>query len=334
MRLLVFHGRLTYRLRSILLFLLTAISVTVRRWRRGPRLSTWTWMFETATTFLQRQERVAFDLPTLADQREYTDALVFRSPAYSRVRIEAIQEAAVKGRWFVPQTVLSQQTILYFHGGGYAFSALAHDDLIAQVALAAQARTCALDYRLAPECPFPAQLEDALVAYQWLLNMGVPHERLVLAGDSAGGNLVLALLLALRDAQQPLPALAICLCPWTDMDNSSESLSSNEPYDWIERRMVIQWGQWFCKGADLHNPLISPVHADLRELPPMYIQAGDAELLIDMIRAFAQKAQEQGAAVSLEVWEQMNHDFQSYGSALRQSREALQRIGEMIQQVK
>ncbi|HLG79362.1 MAG TPA: alpha/beta hydrolase, partial [Ktedonobacteraceae bacterium] len=258
------HGRVTYRLRSMLLLLWASIVVTVRRLYAGPRLSGWSWGVETVTAFLRLQERVAFGLPTIAEQREYTDALVFRSPALAHVRIEVLTTTPVKGRWFVPDTAPGENVVLYLHGGGYAFSARTHDNLIALVAIAAQARTFALDYRLTPEYPFPAQLEDAQAAYQWLLSIGIAPRRMVVVGDSAGGNLALALLLALREVQQPLPALAICLCPWVDMDSSYQSLSSNEPYDWIERRMVLQWVRWFCQGADPQNPLVSPIHADLR----------------------------------------------------------------------
>ncbi len=326
------HGRLSYRLRSVLLLLWASALVTLSRLRHGPRLSGWTWGFETATMFLRLQERIAFGLSTIAEQREYTDALVFRSPALTGMQIEAVKTPSVKGRWFVPRTAAGEAVILYLHGGGYAFSARAHDNLIALVALAARARTFALDYRLTPEHPFPAQLEDAQAAYHWLISRGIAPHHIVVAGDSAGGNLVLALLLALRDAQQPLPALAVCLCPWTDMESSYKSLKENEPYDWIEQRMVVQWAQWFCQGTDAQNPLVSPMHADFRGLPPIYIQAGDVELLIDMILAFAHEAKAQGACVTLEVWKQMNHDFQAYGTILPESREALQRIGEVIQQ--
>src|SRR2546422_4871474 len=155
------HGRLTYRLHSFLLLLWASILVTMRRLRHGPRLSEWTWGFETTTNFLQLQERVAFDLPTIVDQREYTDALVFRSPALEHIQIKAVEATSVKGRWFVPRTAPGEYVVLYFHGGGYAFSARAHDNLIALVALAAQARTFALDYGLTPEHPFPAPLEHA-----------------------------------------------------------------------------------------------------------------------------------------------------------------------------
>ena len=325
------HGRLTYRLRGLLVLLWVSLRVTVSRLLHGSKLSEWTWVIETTTTYLRLQERIAFGLPTIAQQREYMDALVVYSSELAHMQIEVVEVDGMKGRWFVPRAAASAPVILYLHGGGYAFSIRAHDNLIAFVALAAQARIFALDYRLAPEHPFPAQLEDAQTAYHWLLSSGIDREQIVIAGDSAGGNLALTLLLALHDAQQPLPKLAICLSPWTDMDSSYRSLKENEPYDWIERRMVVRWAEWFCRGTDPQNPLVSPVHADLRGLPPIYIQAGDAELLIDMIRVFVDKAKAQGASVTLEVWKQMNHVFQAYGPIMQQSKEALQRIGEVIQ---
>jgi epsilon-lactone hydrolase len=326
------HGRLTFRFRSLLLVLWVSLVVTVSRLLHGPRLSGWPWVVETNTTFLRLQERFAFGLPTIAQQREYMDALVAYSCELRHMQLEVVEADGVKGRWFVPRRTLGASVVLYLHGGGYAFSIRAHDNLMAFIALAAQARTFALDYRLAPEYPFPAQLQDAQAAYHWLLSRGIAPEHIVLAGDSAGGNLALTLLLALREAQQPLPRLAVCLCPWTDLESSSRSLKENEPYDWMEQRMVVRWAQWFCQGADPENPLVSPVHADLRGLPPIYIQAGDAELLIDMIRAFADKAKAQGARVSLEVWNHMNHVFQAYGPLTQQSQEALQRIRKVIQQ--
>ncbi len=328
-----FHERSTYRFRNMLLLFRVCFLVIVSRLRRGPRLSEWTWVFELATAFLKRQERIAFSLPRITEQREFMDAIVVRSTELVHMQIEPVKIGTVMGRWFVPQTAPAECMVLYLHGGGYAFSVRAHDNLIAFVALAARARTFALDYRLSPEHPFPAQLEDAQAAYQWILSSGIPSNRIVIAGDSAGGNLALVLLLALRDAQQPLPALAVCLAPWTDMDCSYTSMKENEPYDWIEQRMVVRWARWLCQGTDFKNPLVSPVRGDFSGLPPIYIQAGDAEILIDMIREFASKAREQGAQITLEEWKQMNHVFQAYGTFTPQSKEALKRIGEVIQQV-
>ncbi len=198
------------------------------------------------------------------------------------------------------------------------------------MAQAARSDTFALDYRLIPEHPFPAQLEDALAAYRWLLATGVRPEHLVVGGDSAGGNLTLALLLSLREAGLPLPALAICIAPWTDVANSGDSMTANEPYDWVGKRMPVQWAEWLCGGADRRNPILSPILAELRGLPPIYIQAGSAEILYDMIRAFAERGQAQQCNVMLDVWQNMNHDFQAFGDLMPESREALRRIGEVI----
>ncbi len=306
-----FHGRLSYRIRNVLLLLWVCLLVMISRLRRGPRLSEWSLVFELTTNMLKRQERIAFGLPTIAKQREFMDTIVSHSKELTHMQIEPIKEDRVRGRWFVPHAASSDYVMLYLHGGGYAFSIRAHDNLIAFVSLAAQARTFALDYRLSPEHPFPAQLEDAQAAYQWMLNSGIASDRIVIAGDSAGGNLALALLLALRDAQQPLPSLAVCLAPWTDMNSSYPSMKENEDSDWIEKRMAVRWARWLCQGTDFENPLVSPVHGDFRGLPPIYIQAGGAEILIDMIRELVRKAQEQGAQITLEEWKQMNHVFQA-----------------------
>ena len=327
---IAFLKRPFYMGRSALVLLGETIRVSWQRVRRGPRLSDWSWMFEVMTCFLRQQERIAFAMPAMAEKRLYTDALVFPSPALRQVQRASITDETVQGCWFTPRLDLQERTVLYLHGGGYAFYSRLHENLIALVALAARARTFALDYRLTPEHAFPAQLEDALVAYRWLLKLGQDPGRLIVMGDSAGGNLVLALLQALRDAHEPLPALGVCISPWTDVESAYESMRTNEAYDWVNRQEVAQFRTWFVGENSSTNPLVSPIHADLRGLPPLYIQAGDAEILIDMIRAFARIAHEQGAKVELEVWEQMNHDFQAYGTAMPQSAQALSRLGQVI----
>ena len=323
-------GKWHYQLRSILALYWSSLYVSVRRLLRGPRLPDWSWNFEAATHFMKTQTLAAFEMLNPADGREYEDALVFNSAAVSQVGIEPVN-TPVKGHWYQPKSETRDATVLYLHGGGYAYYSKSHQNLIALVTLAAKSRTFALDYRLIPEHPFPAQLDDACAAYLWLLEQGVTPGRLVVIGDSASGNLTLALLLALRNSQRPLPKLAICLAPWTDVENSGDSMIKNEPYDWIEKRMAVKWAEWLCRGADPRNPIISPIHADLHGLPPIYIQAGSAEILHDMICTFADKAQEQGGMVMLEVWNNMNHDFQAFGEATPESQEALRRIGQMVE---
>ena len=322
-------GRMQYRVRSVLALYWSSIYVSFRRLLRGPRLPGWSWMFEAATHFLRSQTISGFNMSSQADAREYEDSLVFHSPALEQVSIEAVA-TPVKGHWYLPKNGARDVTLLYLHGGGYAYYASAHQNLIALVTLAAGARTFALDYRLIPEHPFPAQLDDALAAYRWLLDSGISPERLVIAGDSAGGHLTLSLLLALRDQKLKLPALAVCIAPWTDTGNAGASMTKNAPYDWVEKRMATQWSEWLCHGMDPNDPKISPTRADLSGLPPIYIQAGAAEILHDMIREFADKAAAQGANVTLEVWPNMNHDFQAFGDTIPESREALGRIGAVI----
>jgi acetyl esterase/lipase len=153
----------------------------------------------------------------------------------------------------------------------------------------------------------------------------------VVAGDSAGANLTLALLLSLRDAGEPLPALAVALSPATDFTTGPETLSADQDADWITQEMALRWADWFCAPEERRNPLVSPVYADLRGLPPMYLQAGGAEILYASIRRFADAARRQGAEIVLDTWPEMNHDFQAFGDDVPQSAEAIRRIGGVIQ---
>jgi acetyl esterase/lipase len=323
------RGKWKYRLRSLFALYWSLFYVSVRRLLRGPLLPGWSWSFEASIHFIKIQTITAFDMANHTEGREYENSLVFKSPAKARMEIESIN-SPVKGHWYHPKSETKDITVLYLHGGGYAYYSKSHENLIVLVTLAAKSQTFALDYRLIPEHPFPAQLEDALAAYQWLLETGIKPERLVVIGDSAGGNLTLALLLTLRDSKLPLPAMGICIAPWTDVGNPGNSLKGNEPYDWVEKRMTIKWAEWLCRDTDPRNPIVSPMNADLRGLPPIYVQAGDAEILYDMIQTFYEKAQAQGANVKLDVWRHMNHDFQAFGDIIPESREALNRVGQVI----
>ncbi len=324
------NGKLTHRLQSLFNLYWSLLYVSVHRILRGPLLPNWNWAFETITHFVRMQTITAFDNPDAEEGRRYEDALVLHSAAVEKVNINPVDEP-VKGHWYLPKAGVQDTTVLYLHGGGYAYYSKSHRNLIALVTLAAKSRVFVPDYRLIPEHPFPAQLDDARAAYQWLLHSGIDPRQLVVIGDSAGGNLTLALLLSLRDAKQPLPALAICISPWTDVGNSGDSMIKNEPYDWVEKRMADKWADWFCRDIDRQQPGISPIHADLNRLPPIYIQAGSAEILHDMIRVFADSAKGRGGNVELEVWKHMNHDFQAFGEFVPESREALMRIGQIVE---
>jgi epsilon-lactone hydrolase len=306
------------------------VEVCVRRLLKGPRRPGWSWLFELGTGILKRRMIAVFELGDVNESRRYLDSVLIGLPEMAEVKITPVVQEKVRGSWFIGNNAEAGVTVLYLHGGGYSFYPKAYATFIALITRAAKSRTFALDYSLTPEHRFPAQLEEALNAYRWLLENGTDPSDVVIAGDSAGGNLTLALLLAVRDLNLPLPALAVALSPPTDFESEGASIVGNQDFDWIEKRMLMRWADWFCEAGQRRNPLISPVCADLPGLPPIYVQAGRAEILYDSIQAFADHARSQGADVVLESWEDMHHDFQIFGPYTSQSAEALQRIGEVI----
>jgi epsilon-lactone hydrolase len=319
-----------YRLRIASELCQSALTVPLRRILQGPRRATWGWLMELGTELLKKHLTIAFRMRDVNEARRYLNSFVVSSPAMSQVDITPVVQKTFRGNWFTPIQLKPGVTILYFHGGGYSFYPQAYASFVALIATAAETRTFSLDYRLSPEHRFPAQLEDALKAYRWLLENGCDPANLVFAGDSAGGHLALTSLLAARAANLPLPALTIALSPATDFDGQYTSVSRNQAFDWIDQLMLTQWTNWFCDTAQLCDPLVSPVRADLRGLPPIYIQAGQVEILYDSIQAFADRARIQRADVVLESWPDMNHDFQMFGPDVPQSAKALRRLGEVI----
>lgn len=324
-----FRGPIEFRLRSMAVVSQSIVEVGIRRAQKGPHRPGWNWFMELGTEILKRQVRTAFEMHDVGRARLHLDSFLFGPAEIPDVTITHLEEKEFRGSWFLPKTASDLTTMLYFHGGGYSFYPQAYANFVALLARITNTRIFALDYRLTPQHRFPAQLKDAVQAYRWLLNHQSDGSDLIVAGDSAGGNLTLALLLAARDESLPMPALAIALSPPTDFE--SDRLQINDlNSDWIDKPMLEQWADWFCDLDQRRNPLVSPWVADLRGLPPIYLQAGRAEILYDSIQAFADRARGRGADVVLESWEDMNHDFQLFGPYVWQSREALQRVREII----
>jgi epsilon-lactone hydrolase len=323
-------------IRAALPFGRCAMHACLRRALKGARLTGWNWAVEIGTEILKTRLATAFAMPDVNESRRYLDSMLIETPALADVDITSANEGRIRGNWFIAKKAAPRGTLFYLHGGGYSFYPKAYASLIAMITLAVQTRSFALDYRLAPEHRFPAQLEDALDAYRWLLDSGTNPNELVIAGDSAGGNLALVLLLRARDLSLPLPKLAIALSPPTDFEAATEvernitTLVTNEAFDWIDRRMLIRWANWYCDATERCNPYVSPSYADLRGLPQIYLQAGRAEILYDSIAAFASRAASKGANVVLDSWADMNHDFQIFGELAPQSIEALKRLGEVV----
>ena len=324
-----FSGPVAYRARSAAEMTQSILEVSSRRMLKGPRCPGWNWFVEVVTRVLRKQVDTAFHLSDVAQARIYLNSIMIRSPALSEISTRSVKHEKFRGTWFSGRKAKSPLTLLYLHGGGYSFYPRAYASFIAQFTLAAKSRTFALDYRLTPEHRFPAQIDDALAAYRWMLDGGIQPDRIVIGGDSAGGNLTLALLLKARDLKLPQPAMAIALSPPTDFE--SENVG-DEQFDWITKTALLQWRDWYCAPLQRSDPLISPVRADLRGLAPMYIQAGRAEILYESIQTFADRARSQGADLVLETWEDMNHNFPVFGPDAPQSVQALRRIGEVVEQ--
>ncbi len=326
------RGRRAFQAQNLARLLKAMLLVAVRRLRHGSSIPGASWQTESGIYFFREQFVIAGRFKELQDGRDYLDSILFPVPALEQVRVEYVDDA-VKGAWFTPPKLAGELPVLFFPGGGYIFEPLSTAALHATIALVTGRRLFTASYPLAPEFTFPAQLEAAERAYWWMAdNLAIPPESMIVGGASAGGNLCLALLLKLRDAAQPLPALACLLSPWVDLGNSGRSMTGNTGADWITLETCQRSAPLYCGEESAGNPLISPLFADLRGLPSLYIQAGGQEIFIDMIRAFANQVDEDGVDVRLDVWEKMIHTFQAFYGQLHESKEALVVLGEVINQ--
>lgn len=246
---------------------------------------------------------------------------------------EAVSAAGVPARWITAQNASRARTLIYFHGGGYKMgSVVSHRDLMARLSQAADCRVLGVDYRLLPEAPFPAPFEDALRAYRWALGQGIAPTQLALAGDSAGGGLVPALLLALRDANTPLPACGVMLSALTDFEASGASYETRAAADPIHNRALIQAlaRQYLGADGDRRDPRASPLYGELQGLPPLLLQVGDRETGLDDSVLFAERARAAGVDATLEVWQGMIHVFQQFPDELVEARAAIDSIGRFL----
>jgi acetyl esterase/lipase len=282
------------------------VSTAVRRRRQGPRQPEWPWWFESIQEMMARGTPAQDEI--LADEIRTPLARVTRLPLRLHVRITQGTIHGIPVEWAIPRQH-TDRVILFLHGGGYVSgSPRTHRNLTAEIARVTAGRVVAPDYRLAPEAPYPAALEDAWTVYWWLLVQGVPAPRIVVMGDSAGGGLAIALLLALRDAGLPLPAGAAGLSPWLDLAVSGKTIQSNAGTDYINANVLRASARMYLDGrAANETPLASPLYADLHGLPPLLIQAGSAEMLLDDARRFAARAEAAGTPVELELWDNMIH---------------------------
>jgi monoterpene epsilon-lactone hydrolase len=269
-------------------------------------------------------------LSSIRYQRWWFDGVVPRlATKIKGVRHEALDISGMRAEWAIPQGATDGYAILYLHGGAYVVGSIAsHRTLVSQLAKEAGCRALSVEYRLAPENPFPAAVVDAVKTNEWLITHGYEAGNIVLAGDSAGGGLAVATMLSLRDAGSPMPAAAILLSPWTDLEVKGESVKTVGRRDpMLSARALRREAAMYLGKEDPRHPLASPIYADLSGLPPMIIQAGTREILLDDARRLAERAEEDGVDVELDVREGMFHVWQFFTPLVPESNKALKKLG-------
>lgn len=267
----------------------------------------------------------------IAQRRSDWDGL-FAPPA-ADIRTERVSANGVECAWISAPSSDASHVVIYFHGGGYQLGSLrSHADLMARIATAARCRVLGVDYRLAPDARFPAPVQDALTVYEWLARQTPAPRQIAFAGDSAGGGLAAAALLTLRDRGGTLPSAAVLLSAWTDLTAEGESYVSRAAVDPLHQRALILATARAYLGpeGDDRDPRASPLFGALQGLPPLLLQVGDRETVLNDSTRFADKARAAGVAVQLEVYPDMIHVFQQFADLLPEARFAIASIGDFL----
>ena len=247
---------------------------------------------------------------------------------------EQVGAGGVSAEWVTTPGVSEDRVVMYLHGGGYMIGSMrTHRSPLAYLSRVSDSRVLGLNYRLAPEHPFPAAVEDSVAGYRWLLSQGLSPQRIVIGGDSCGGGLTIATLVALKYFGDPLPAGGISHSGWTDLAHTGESFVTKAEADpLLDKDMLEGMAAAYLGDRPRTTPLASPYYADLSGLPPLLVQVGTAEVLLDDSLRLAEKAKGAGVDVTLEVWDDMPHVWQAFASFLPEGRQALESCGEFIKQ--
>jgi acetyl esterase/lipase len=248
------------------------------------------------------------------------------------VEFEKTTVAGIPSEWVTLPGTDPTKTVLYLHGGGYTLGSIdTHRGLGSRIAQAAETRVLMLDYRLAPETPFPGAVEDSTSAYGFLLDQGVAPEQIAIGGDSAGGGLTLATLVSLKERGTPLPGAAFALSPWVDLEGLGDSMAARADVDpMVQKEGLVRMGKLYLADAEPKTPLAAPLYADLSGLPPMLIQVGTAETLLDDSIRIVERLRAAGVAVELQQYEDLIHVFQAFAPIVPESLEAIEKIGAFI----
>ena len=267
------------------------------------------------------------------EQRLAYEGVSAAYPLEAGAEIEDFSIGSLEADWVIGGgDYADTQAILYLHGGGYVIgSRNSHRELACRIASACSVRVLLPEYRLAPEHPFPAGLDDAVAAYRFLLDSHYPPSGVLIAGDSAGGGLALAVLLKILEDDLPLPCGAFILSPWVDLAMRGSSMVTNASIDPVVSRDTLkEMADYYLVGHDPLDPLVSPLEGDLHGLPRLLIQVGTAEVLLDDARRLANKATQCGVEVELQEFEGLVHVFQQLAALAPESADALAKIGEFV----
>ncbi|MBT9582594.1 alpha/beta hydrolase [bacterium] len=269
-----------------------------------------------------RSHREEVDVPYV---RYWVNRLMLPLLPHLSINFKPFHEAGLKGEWVRSRSSHNERVVLYLHGGGYFFcSPRTHRPVTSALASQLGGRTLALQYRLAPEHPYPAALNDAVAAYRWLLDQGTSPRHIAIAGDSAGGGLALTTLVTLRNQGLPMPSACVLFSPWTDMAATGASLDHNNLNCAMFSAAGIRAARMLYVGQDdPYNPLISPLYADLSGLPPTLLHVSDNEVLLDDSTRLAHRAREAGVDIDFKVWTDQPHTWQLFHRLIPEGKASL-----------
>lgn len=278
------------------------------------------------------RSRAAPETPDIGQARARFEKLADFLGGAPDAKCEKVSAGGVPAEWVKAPGCDPGRAVLYLHGGGYAIGSInTHRRLAYDISAASTAAVLVIDYRLAPEHPFPAAVEDATKAWRWLLAQGFAANRLAIAGDSAGGGLTFATLVNLRDQKLGLPACAVAISPWVDLEGVGNSITTRAAQDPMVQKDGLLWmAGLYLNGKDAKTPLAAPLHADLKSLPPILVQVGTAETLLDDSTRIAEKLHAAGVDVRLAIWPNMLHVFPLFAPVLSEGREGCVEIGAFI----
>jgi acetyl esterase/lipase len=311
--------------------LLAALRTLLRRALRGPLRPGWPVRTELAQSVL-RAVLMRSKRRGVAWLRAAQAALPANVPLAAQVEFRAETLGGVPCEWCTPRGRTPERTLVYLHGGGFVIGTVAgYRDLLSRLALSADARVLGVDYRLAPEHPFPAQQLDCLAATRAVLAQADPR-RLAIAGDSAGGSLAVATLCALRDAGNPLPAAAALICPWTEPFAAGGSMDAHAAFDFGDRALLAGWAQATIGTGSPDDPRFTVANAKLAGLPPLLVQVGSVELLYDQVLSFVESACRAAVDTTLEVLPDMFHDVHLQAALLPEGAAALEAVARFLRE--